>query len=75
LEKKEKYVQLISEWYDEEFFTTKLGIAPDYVNGFKYYLVENENFLQVLESKNNQKTILFMVALSQEYKIALNHGN
>jgi phage anti-repressor protein len=75
LEKKEKYFQLISEWYDEEFFITKLGITPDYVNGFKYYLVENENFLQVLESKNNQKTILFMVALSQEYKIALNHGN
>ena len=75
LEKKEKYVQLISEWYDEEFFTTKLGITTDYINGFKYYLVENENFLQVLESKNNQKTILFMVALSQEYKIALNHGN
>jgi hypothetical protein len=75
LEKKEKYFKLISDWYDEEFFTTKLGITPDYVSGFKYYLVENEFFSQVLESKNKQKAILFMVALAQEYKTALNHGN
>lgn len=68
LEKKENYIKLISELYNQEYFTVNLGIASDYVNGFKYFIVENENFLKVLESKNEERTSFFMVALAQEYK-------
>ena len=68
LEKKENYIKLISELYNQEYFTVQLGIARDYVNGFKYFIVENEDFLKVLESKNEERTSFFMVALAQEYK-------
>ena len=68
LEKKENYIKLISELYNQEYFTVQLGIASDYVNGFKYFIVENDNFLKVLESKNEERTSFFMVALAQEYK-------
>lgn len=56
LEKKENFIKLISELYNQEYFTVQLGIANDYVNGFKYFIVENENFLKVLESKNEERT-------------------
>ena len=68
LEKKENYIKLISELYNQEYFTVQLGIASDYVNDFKYFIVENEYFLKVLESKNEERTSFFMVALAQEYK-------
>lgn len=68
LEKKENYIKLISELYNQEYFMVQLGIASDYVNDFKYFIVENENFLKVLESKNEERTSFFMVALAQEYK-------
>lgn len=75
LEKKENFIKLISELYNQEYFTVQLGIANDYVNGFKYFIVENENFLKVLESKNEERTSFFMVALAQEYKDILNNEN
>lgn len=75
LEKKENFIKLISELYNQEYFTVQLGIASDYVNGFKYFIVENENFLKVLESKNEERTSFFMVALAQEYKDILNNEN
>ena len=75
LEKKENFIKLISELYNQEYFTVQLGIASDYVNGFKYFIVENENFLKVLESKNEERTSFFMVALAQEYKDILNIEN
>lgn len=68
LERKENYIKLISELYNQEYFTVQLEIASDYVNGFKYFIVENENFLKVLESKNEERTSFFMVAMAQEYK-------
>ncbi|WP_426090963.1 hypothetical protein [Flavobacterium sp. DSR3-2] len=75
LEKKENFIKLISELFSQEYFTVQLGIANDYVNGFKYFIVENENFLKVLESKNEERTSFFMVALAQEYKDILNNEN
>ncbi len=75
LEKKERYIKLISELYDEEYFTIKLGMPSEYVIGFKYFIVEDENFLKVLDSKNEQRIPFFMVALAQEYKALIAGGN
>ncbi|RTY95538.1 hypothetical protein EKL32_05890 [Flavobacterium sp. GSN2] len=75
LEKKENDIKLISELYNPEYFTVQLGIASDYVTGFKYFIVENEIFLEVLASKNKQKTTFFMVALAEEYKAILAKEN
>ena len=72
LEKKERNVKLISELYDDEYFTNRLGIAAEYVNGFIYYVVENDNFLEVLEAKNKEKTSFYLVSLAQKYKALLN---
>ncbi|RTZ06428.1 hypothetical protein EKL98_04060 [Flavobacterium bomense] len=75
MEKKENDIKLISELYNPEYFTVQLGIASDYVTGFKYFIVENEIFLEVLASKNKQKTTFFMVALAEEYKAILAKEN
>ncbi|RTZ02852.1 hypothetical protein EKM02_02045 [Flavobacterium sp. RSP49] len=75
LEKKENDIKLISELYIPEYFTVQLVLASDYVNDFKYFIVDNEFFLEVLASKNKQKTTFFMVALAEEYKAILAKEN
>ena len=54
--------------YTDDFFTTRLGISSEYVGGFKYYIVENDAFLKVLSSKNEEEITFFMITLAQEYK-------
>lgn len=75
LEKKEEYIKLISELYDPKHFTGQLGIASDYVSGFKYFIVENEIFLKVLATKKEQSISFFMVALAEEYKARMRSEN
>ncbi len=67
LEKKEKSIKIISEWYEQNYFITQLGLPVEYISGFKYYLVENEFFLKVLESEDKEKISFYMVGLAQEY--------
>lgn len=67
VEKKEKYIKMISEWYEHDYFTTQLGLPAEYVSGFKYYLVENEFFVKILESKDQEKITFYLVGLAQDY--------
>ncbi len=67
VEKKGKYIKMISEWYERDYFTTQLGISAEYVSGFKYYLVENEFFVKILESKDQEKITFYLVGLAQDY--------
>ena len=74
-EKKELYIELISKLYEKEYFAVKLGIPLEYIMGFKYYIVEDEKFLKILESKNEQRISFFMIALAQEYKALIANEN
>lgn len=67
LEKKEEYVKLISELYSQEYLTIKLGIPADYVNGFKYFAVENEKFTITLKSNNKTMTTFVIGELANKY--------
>jgi hypothetical protein len=67
LEKKEEYVKLISELYSQEYLTVKLRIPADYVNGFKYFAVENEKFTTILKSNNNTMTSFLIGELAAKY--------
>jgi hypothetical protein len=67
LEKKEEYVKLISELYNQEYLTVKLGIPADYVNGFKYFAVENEKFTTILKSNNKTMTTFLIGELANKY--------
>ena len=75
LERKEINIKLISELYDNEYFTSILSVPIEYVAGFKYYLVENESFVKILENKNKIEISFYMIPLDAEFKILLNTKN
>lgn len=44
----------------DEYYTNALNIPSEYIKGFKYYMVENDDFTTLLKSKNKNK-IEFMI--------------
>jgi len=75
LEKKESNIKVISELFKDEYFTDKLNIPTENINGFKFYIVENENFVKILDSRNEPKISFYLAALSEEFKTLLNSKN
>lgn len=68
VEKKLSYIQLIEYLFEDNYFLTSLKIPSDYINGFKYYLVENEDFTKILSTKNKAKIELAMGELAPKYQ-------
>ena len=67
IEKKEMYLSKLEDLYEAGFYTEKLKIHTDYVDGFKYYILEDADFIAVL-NKNNETEISFLMSrLSVEY--------
>jgi hypothetical protein len=75
LEKKESDIKLISELYDDNYFRDNLNIPTENINGFKFYIVENENFIKNLDSKNEPQISFYLIVLAKEFKILLNINN
>jgi hypothetical protein len=75
LEKKESNIKVISELFRDEYFTDELNILTENINGFKFYIVENENFVKILDSRNEPQISLNMIALSEEFKTFVNSKN
>ena len=44
IEKKEMYLSKLEDLYEAGFYTEKLKIHTDYVNGFKYYILEDARY-------------------------------
>ena len=56
VEIKEKRFKKITYLYNEEFFSQSLKIPPEYVGGFKYYAIHDEEFIALMNI--NQKTAM-----------------
>lgn len=67
IEKKEMYLSKLEEIFEADFYTEKLKIHSDYVDGFKYYILENTDFIAVLNKNNETELSFLMSRLSVEY--------
>lgn len=67
VEKKQFYLKLLDNMFDEEHYVNKLNIPLDYVKGFEYYAVENEQFTKNLSSRNLISTEFLLAELATKY--------
>lgn len=67
LEGKEHAIKKLDFYFCEPYYTKELKIPSQYVNGFKFYLIENPIFVTKL--KNNDKAMMgfLMIELSIKY--------
>lgn len=67
VEKKLSYIQLLDNMFNETYYHKNLKIPSEYIKGFKYYVVENESFTNVLKQKNKTTIDFLLGELSIKY--------
>lgn len=68
VEKKELYLRRIEYLFSDDYFINTLKIPVNYIKGFEYYLVENQDFVKILESNNTALSAFFMGDLAIKYQ-------
>ncbi|TPD65610.1 hypothetical protein [Flavobacterium microcysteis] len=61
-------LEKLDNYFDEIYYTEKLDIPKDYINGFKYYIVGDENFSKALDQNNETELEVFIIKLAEKYK-------
>ncbi len=67
VENKEKMLAIIEFLFEDKYYTDTLKIPQDYIKGFQYYCVENDDFNASLQSKNKTLTLFLIVPLAQKF--------
>ena len=68
VEKKERLLLRLDGWFEEEYYTNSLKIPQEYIKGFHYYLIEDNDFVGALKAKNKTLTKFLMSKLALNYK-------
>ncbi|WP_447635087.1 hypothetical protein [Flavobacterium microcysteis] len=61
-------LEKLDNYFDEVYYTEKLDIPKDYINGFKYYIVGDENFNKALDQNNKTELEVSIIKLAEKYK-------
>ncbi|MBL0014354.1 MAG: hypothetical protein IPP30_11835 [Flavobacterium sp.] len=67
-EKKERLLLRLDGWFEEKFYTKSLKIPQEYVKGFHYFLIEDNDFVRALKAKNKTLTKFLMSKLALNYR-------
>lgn len=67
-EKKERLLLRLDGWLEEKYYTNSLKIPQEYIKGFHYYLIEDNDFVRALKAKNKTLTKFLMSKLALNYK-------
>ncbi|PTS96671.1 hypothetical protein DBR27_16025 [Flavobacterium sp. HMWF030] len=68
VEKKEAFMKLLERMFSIDHFVNRLQIPLEYVKGFEYYVVDNDKFTAILNSKNKTSTEFLLGELAVKYK-------
>jgi hypothetical protein len=67
VESKQRALEKISNNFDNEYFIKNLKIDSTYIKAFQYYLIENNDFIKILNSKNKFLTEFLLVQLAYDF--------
>lgn len=67
VEKKEGWLEVLSDMFASKYITDDLKIPTDYVNGFMRYCVENSQFVALLQARNKHMAKFLLGDLAVRY--------
>lgn len=70
-EKKELLIEKVNGLYNEDEIISGFDIPKEYVNGFIFYIVENEEFADALKSDSTEHAKFLMGTLAKEYLVKI----
>jgi hypothetical protein len=65
-------LEKISRLYEDSYFIDKLKIPQINIKGFQYYIIEDKEFVEALNSKNKTLATFLMGQLAVDYLELLN---
>jgi hypothetical protein len=71
VEGKQFLKQKLEILYEDNFFTDILKIKTEYVEGFKYFAVEEEKIATSVKDQNKSVTTLLLIELAEKYKLVV----
>lgn len=73
VERNEKLLLKLDGYYEENYYLDVLNIPKEYIKGFQYYLIEDEDFVKALEAKNKTLTLFLVKRLAANYNQILSN--
>lgn len=67
VEKKEISIKQLSNMFEDAYFIERLKISSEYISGFKFYLVENDEVIVLLNRKEKVRLELLMSEMALKY--------
>ncbi|MDP5096556.1 MAG: hypothetical protein NWP90_02535, partial [Flavobacterium sp.] len=67
VERKEILQAKTSDYFERSYFTNTLKIPDDYVDGFLFYIVENERYVRAMKDKNKAMATFILSELAVEF--------
>jgi hypothetical protein len=67
VEKKEMLQLKTTDYFERDYFTKTLKIPEIYVDGFLFYIVENERYAKAMKEKNKDMATFLLSGLAVEY--------
>lgn len=67
VERKEQLQAKTSDYFERKYFVETLNIPEDYVDGFLFYIVDNERYARAMKDKNKTMAAFILSGLAVEY--------
>ena len=67
VERKEQLQVKTSDYFERKYFVETLNIPEEYVDGFLFYIVENERYARAMKEKNKTMATFILSGLAVEY--------
>ena len=67
IERKEKLQAETSDYFERKYFVETLKIPEDYVDGFLFYIVENERYIRAMKEKNKTMATFVLSDLAVDF--------
>lgn len=61
-------IDKIKELFDDAFLTQKLSLPLEYLNGFRFFIVEDANFINSIKRDNKNLATFLIGELAEKYK-------
>jgi hypothetical protein len=61
--------------FEDKYYIETLKIPNDYIKGFQYYCIENNEFVSALESKNKTLCMFLIITLAKNYNKITTYEN
>lgn len=71
VEKEIARLEKIDGYFEENYYAETLDIPKDYISGFKYYIVGDEEFSKALDTGNETAMEVSIIKLAEKYKALL----